>query len=91
MLNRMLYTGYYEYPTWDIALMKGKHEPIISFETYKRIQDKLYGRAKAPARKDINQDFALRGFVLCDGCGASLRLCWSARRSEKYADSLSFD
>ena len=84
MLNRMLYTGYYEYPTWDIALMKGKHESIISFETYKRIQDKLHGRAKAPARKDINQDFALRGFVLCDGCGASLRSCWSAGRSEKY-------
>ncbi len=84
MLNRQLYTGYYEFPDWNISLMKGKHEPIISFETYTKIQDKLHGRAKAPARKDLNQDFPLRGFVLCDGCGAPLRSCWSAGRHGKY-------
>jgi site-specific DNA recombinase len=85
MLNRKVYSGYYDYPEWDIPLMKGKHEAIISYDTYKRIQDKLQGRAKAPARKDLNQDFALRGFVLCDCCGEPLRGCWSAGRSGKYA------
>jgi site-specific DNA recombinase len=85
ILNRLLYTGYFEFPDWGIPLMRGKHEPIISFETYQKIQDKLHGRAKAPARKDLNQDFVLRGFVLCDGCGAPLRSCWSSGRHERYA------
>lgn len=84
ILNRILYTGYYEFAEWDIPLMQGKHEPIISFETYTKIQDKLHGRAKAPARKDLNQDFNLRGFILCDACGAPLRSCWSTGRYERY-------
>jgi site-specific DNA recombinase len=84
MLNQILYTGYFEYAPWSISLMKGKHEPIISFETFKAIQDKLHGRAKAPARRDINQDFALRGFVLCESCGQPLRSCWSKGKYDKY-------
>ncbi len=84
LLNNMLYTGYYEYPQWDIALMKGKHDPIISFETYTRIQDKLHGRAKAPARKDLNQDFVLRGFLLCDCCGQPMTSCWSKGAYGRY-------
>ena len=84
MLNCILYTGYFEFPKWDIPLMKGKHEPIISFETYKRIQDKLHGRSKAPGRVDLNQDFALRGFILCAECNQTMRSCWSSGRFEKY-------
>ena len=85
ILNRQLYSGYYEYPEWDVKLMKGKHEPIISFETFKTIQDKLRERAKVPARKDICFDFPLRGFILCDGCEAPMTSCWAHGRSGKYA------
>ena len=84
ILNRQIYTGYYEYPEWNIDLTKGKHEPIISFETYKIIQEKLQERAKVPARKDINEDFPLRGFVLCDGCGVPMKSGWTKGRSRKY-------
>ncbi len=84
MLNQKLYAGYYEFPDWDIGLMKGQHEPLISFETYTKIQDNLHGRTKAPVRKDVNNDFALRGFVMCDCCGKPLRSCWSTGRHEKY-------
>jgi site-specific DNA recombinase len=85
ILNRQLYSGYYEYPEWDIKLMKGKHEPIISFETFKAIEDKLQERAKVPARKDISLDFPLRGFILCECCEAPLTACWAHGRSGKYA------
>ena len=84
IMNRMLYTGYFEFKQWDIPLMRGKHEPIISFETYTRIQDKMHGRSHAPARKDLHEDFVLRGFVLCDCCKVPLTSCWSAGRFEKY-------
>ncbi len=84
MLNQQLYSGYYEYARWNIGLLRGKHEPIISFDIYNRIQDKLHGRMKAPARRDINEDFPLRGFVLCDCCNAPLKGCWSIGRGGKY-------
>ena len=84
MLNRQLYSGYYEYPEWDVKLTKGKHQALISYEAYQIIQEKLNERAKVPARKDINLDFPLRGFVLCDGCGVPMTSCWSHGRSGKY-------
>ena len=34
--------------------------------------------------KDINEDFPLRGFVLCDDCGEPMTLCWSKGRSRFY-------
>ena len=85
ILNRQLYTGYYEYPEWDVKLMKGKHEPLISFEAFQKIQDKLHERAKVPSRKDISLDFPLRGFILCECCDAPMTACWAHGRSGKYA------
>ena len=84
MLNQQLYSGYYEYARWNIGLLRGKHDAIISFDIYNRIQDKLHGRMKAPARRDINEDFPLRGFVLCDCCNTPLKGCWSIGRGGRY-------
>lgn len=83
VLTRVLYAGYVEVPHWDVSLRKGKHEGIISFETFERIQQRLKSGAKAPARKDISSDFPLRGFILCDDCQKPLTACWSKSRSGK--------
>ena len=64
-------------PNWGITLRKGQHEGLISLTTFDHIQERLKGNAKAPARKDINADFPLRGFVLCNDCGKPLTACWS--------------
>ncbi len=61
-LTRSLYAGYIEAPKWNVALRKGQHEALISFETYEKVQARLKSKAKAPARKDISADFPLRGF-----------------------------
>ncbi len=84
MLERVLYTGYMEYKPWGIPLQPGKHQPLIDFRTYNQIQDRLYSQAKAPVRKDIKEDFPLRGFVLCASCQTPMTACWSAGRSGKY-------
>jgi len=63
LLERALYAGYIDLPKWGISLQPAKHEPLISFETWQTIQKPLKGESKAPARKDLNQDSPLRGFV----------------------------
>ncbi|MEO1361011.1 MAG: recombinase family protein, partial [Pseudomonadota bacterium] len=85
MLQRAIYAGYVEAPDWGISLRKGHHEALISFATYERIQGVLKGNVYAPARKDINEDFPLRGFVCCDDCGEPLTSCWSKGRNKHYA------
>ena len=84
MLERSVYAGCVEAPNWGVTLRKGHHEALISFATYERIQARLKGTLNAPARKDINQDFPLRGFVLCDDCGEPMTSCWSKGRNQLY-------
>ncbi|WP_368040292.1 recombinase family protein [Ruegeria atlantica] len=76
-LTNLLYAGYLERPERNIPLTKAVHEPLISYDTYLIIQDRLKSSAVAPARKDIDLDFPLRGFIKCAKCGRKLTSCWS--------------
>ncbi|GJL49739.1 MAG: resolvase [Nitrospirales bacterium] len=84
LLNRVLYAGYLDVPKWGLSLHPAKHEPLISYETYQAIQKRMRGQAKAPARKDLTQDFPLRGFVTCGACGHPMTACWSTGTGGKY-------
>ncbi len=84
MLERVLYTGYIDVPDWGIIMQPGKHEALISFETFQRIQKRLKGQAKVPARQAIHNDFPLRGFVTCGVCNSPMTAGWSKGRSAKY-------
>ena len=82
ILTRLLYAGYVEFPAWDVSLREGKHEGLITLETFNRIQDRISGGARVPARADISADFPLRGFVRCT-CGKPLTACWSTSKTGK--------
>jgi site-specific DNA recombinase len=84
LLKRPVYAGYVEAPDWGVTLRKGHHEPLISFETFRTIQDRLAGNAKTPARKDLNVDFPLRGSVACGHCGTPLTACWTKGKYSRY-------
>ncbi|SNZ21335.1 Recombinase zinc beta ribbon domain-containing protein [Cohaesibacter gelatinilyticus] len=77
ILNQCLYAGYVEAPNWGVARRNGQHEGLISAHTFKKIQERLEGGCYAPRRKNLNQDFPLRGFVECADCGTPLTACWS--------------
>ena len=83
LLSRVIYAGYIEVPNWDIPLREGHHKGLIALETYQKIQERLKGGVKVSARKDINADFPLRGFVLCGDCEKPLTACWSKSRTGK--------
>lgn len=81
ILVREQYAGYITQPNWDLYLIPAKHEPLISFETHQRILDRVRGRAVVPARKNVAQEFPLRQFVLCGGCGNPVMGCCSTSRN----------
>jgi site-specific DNA recombinase len=80
VLTRSVYAGFVEAPNWGVTLRKGHHEPLIGAETYRKIQARITEDARLPARKDLDIDFPLRGFVLCADCGGSMTACWSTGR-----------
>ena len=83
LLKRVIYTGHIEHAPWKLDRLKGHHEPIISLETYERIQARKAGRMLAPARVDIKEDFPLRGAVCCAECAHPLASCWSRSATGK--------
>jgi DNA invertase Pin-like site-specific DNA recombinase len=63
LMRKVLYAGYLEAPEWNIARRKANHEGIISLETFERVQSRRDGNSHLLARKDIHQDFVMRGAV----------------------------
>ncbi len=85
VLINPLYTGYICSENYGIDWLKGHHDALISVETFEKVQERLRGMAKAPVRKNIGNEFALRGFVCCADCGTPLRSSYSTGRSKSYA------
>jgi site-specific DNA recombinase len=83
MIRNPIYAG------WVVSgstTAKGKHEPILSQDLFDTVQDALDGKnGRAVIHKKTNEDFPLRGFVLCTGCSAKLTAGWVKGRKEKYA------
>jgi site-specific DNA recombinase len=85
LLNQILFAGYLEHSNWDVTLRKGQHEGLISLAMYERIQERLNEGAHAPARKNISEDFPMRGFVCCADCGHPMTSTWAKGRNDYYA------
>lgn len=84
ILTQYAYAGFVEAPSWGVPMRQGHHEPIISVETIQRIQDRLNGINRAPYRKNLDGEFPLRGYVVCDHCETPLTACWSKGHSKHY-------
>lgn len=85
LLTRPHYAGYIDYPKWGINMIPAKHEPLISLETYNRIQKRLAVKVKTPIRTSNSEDFPLRGYVTCGCCNHTMTSSWSKGRSKHYA------
>lgn len=85
ILTHPIYAGYITHKNWKINWVKAQHKPLISLETFEKIQERRKGALKVPTRKNINLDFPLRGFVLCGDCDKPLTSCWSTGNTKKYA------
>jgi site-specific DNA recombinase len=85
LITNPLYTGHICSPTYKLDWLNGHHEPLISLETFDKVQKRRSGNTKAPARKNLGDDFSLRGFVTCGDCGVPLRSSWSTGAKKRYA------
>lgn len=91
MLHNILYTGMIEYHETsyekdgilkkkrNIPLREWRHEGLISMETFKQIQKKLQGkRTYTHEIKVVNDEYPLRGYIVCSCCNLALT-SWKSR------------
>ncbi len=68
LLENILFTGYFNYEKWGIHMQKLRLEPLISLDAFYTIQERLHGKERTSNRKDIREEYPLRGLVLCNEC-----------------------
>ena len=68
ILRKRIYTGDFD---WQGETYTGKHEPLVSRETWQGVQALLNRRAENKQHR-IKHDFAFSGFVQCGHCGCHL-------------------
>lgn len=85
ILTQPLYAGLIDYPPWRVKRMQGHHEPLISMETFERVELRLQEKVQHRVRIDDRAEFPLRRFILCEECGIGLTASWSrGRNKQKY-------
>lgn len=85
ILSRVIYAGHIQSDIMDVSLRPAQNAPLISLATHRKIQQLMQEKAYIPARKDLNEDFPLRGAVRCADCDNPLTACWTKGRSKHYA------
>ncbi len=85
VLKDPFYAGYLEYLAWDVSRRAGKHQGLISLDTFQIIQKRLskidYNKR---VRMDTSPDFPLRGLIICDDCKGHLTAAWTIGRNKKH-------
>ena len=74
MLSKPIYAGYVIDNFTQGVHVEGKHEAIISRETFELNQSLLYGKRKrsGEVRQQMNPDYPLKGTLICPQCGNPL-------------------
>jgi site-specific DNA recombinase len=78
------------YAGWVVSgetRVRGNHEPLVSQDLFDRVQERLEGKTNGKTEhKKLNEDFPLKGFLRCAGCGRNLTAGWARGKSgQKFA------
>ena len=68
ILRKRIYTGDFD---WDGVTYAGRHEALVSRETWDRVQTLIDKRVETRQHR-IHHDFTFTGFVCCGHCGCQL-------------------
>lgn len=74
---------YYGWVNSAPVIARGSFEPLVSEELWNTCQDFLEGRAKRKEHHQEHEDWPLRRFVKCDGCGKEMTAGWVKNRVGK--------
>ena len=84
-LKDSFYAGFIEYPEWEIERRNGYHDGIISVGTFDAVQKRLnQENAGKRVRRDVSEDFPMRGITVCTECSGHITAAWSGGNGGKF-------
>jgi site-specific DNA recombinase len=85
LLRKEIYCGRVRNSYTGGRAVAARFAGLVDEAIFDRAQARLSGRVEAAPRRRVRDDFPLRGFVECSGCGRPLTASWSKGRSGRYA------
>ena len=70
---------------WSDKEYQGRHVPMVTPEEFALVRRNLNRKNRRLPHIRMREDFPLRSFLRCDGCGLPLTGSWSRGRNKKYA------
>ena len=77
------YAGFIQLPKRNVSRRLGQHKPVISGSVLELIELRMSGKVVPKYRKNMNQNFPLKGHVLCDACNRPMTASFCGRE-DKY-------
>ena len=84
ILSNVVYAGYIEYPKRGIERREGKHDGLISLTIYETIQKRLKRPHTKRVRRDLREDFPVRGLINCGVCTTKITGGLTTSRNKTY-------
>lgn len=78
------YAGFIQNESLGAKRNRGLHLPIISAETMEAVESRLRGEKLPIYRKNLNNHFPLRGYVLCGHCRKPMMGSFCGGRDKEY-------
>ncbi len=69
ILRNRVYTGDFE---WKGKTYHGRHQPLVPYELWERVQDVFEGRYASKVQTRSRRNFTFTGLVKCGHCGCSV-------------------
>ena len=71
-LREPFYTGMFEYPVGGGQWYQGAYEPIITKDTFEKVQTVLNSKIASPNVKPYIKEFDFTRLITCGGCGSGI-------------------
>ena len=84
MLTNKLYIGKVEFKKWGISERDGNHEAIVDEKTFNKVQLQLKRKGKKKYSKLTNEEFPMKGDLVCGNCKTNLVYSKARGRSKSY-------
>ena len=91
VFHNIFYAGYYSHPFLEGEIIKGKQEPLISLETFLKVNNIVLKSHNSGYEVKSDKKFApLLGLLKCPVCGHNMTAALSTKMKKKYGREVGY-
>ena len=91
IFRNIFYAGYFSHPFLEGEIIKGPHEPLVSLDTFKKVNDIVEKTHTRGYEVKMDKHYApLLGIAKCPVCGRNMSASLSTKMRKKYGRDVGY-